>query len=195
MHMSIINLEPILLIPLIILTFLEITLCIILFVKSRQPKTNNETQPHKHTNHTVLKFFTIFVAILFAVNSVLYCIYKLYNKFDRNNEINTDGNPLLLNRSATTNDFTLVTDIEATITNLTISYILIPKYDIKNLEISFTFYNKSNKIIATKKKYISKVNQNTQYDISLPLTLSEFTNWNGYEPNYYVSGGTVSYFA
>ena len=107
-------------------------------------------------------------------------------------EGNTDGNPVVLNRAATLNDFTLTESVEATITNLKESYILVSNVDIKNLEITFKYYDSSNNLIATKIKNVGNVIKSSEYIVSIEHSLTEIFTMA--TVSYYVSGGTVSYF-
>lgn len=82
-----------------------------------------------------LKFLGILFLIILIIGGAVFAVKCAINKTTEDG-INTDGNPVLLNRAATTNDFTLNQDAEATILNLKDSYILIPNVDIKNLKIN-----------------------------------------------------------
>ena len=139
-----------------------------------------------------LKFLGIFFLIILIIGGAVFAVKCAINKAS-DDGINTDGNPVLLNRAATTYDFTLEQDVEATILNLKDSYILIPNVDIKNLKITFKYYDGSNKLISTVSKDVGDVTKSSRYTVSVEHSLSEIFKINAY--TYTVSGGTVSYFS
>ena len=139
-----------------------------------------------------LKFLGIVFLIILIIGGAVFAVKCAINKAT-DDGINTDGNPVLLNRAATTNDFELNQDVEATILNLKDSYILIPNVDIKNLTITFRYYDGSNKLISTVSKSIGDVTKSSRYTVSVEHSLSEIFKINSYTCT--VSGGTVSYFS
>lgn len=159
--------------------------------QSPVPTQNTETPVSPKRNHGFLTFLGVVFLILLIIGGVIF-IAKCTIKQANDGEFNSDGNPVSLNRAATVNDFTLTESISATISNLKESYKLVPNEDIKNLEITFKYYDSNNNIIATKIKNIGNVTKSSEYTISVEHSLSEFFSISKY--SYYVSGGTVSYF-
>lgn len=102
-------------------------------------------------------------------------------------EYNSDGNPILFSRAAAKKDFTLTENYTSNQ-----SFKLIPNVDIKDLEITFKYYDSDRKVISTKAKYIGNVTKSMEYTVKMDFYFfdSEFYK----TPDYYVSGGTVSYF-
>lgn len=139
-----------------------------------------------------LKFLGIVFLIILIIGGIVFVTKCALDKTS-DNGINTDGNPVLLNRAATLNDFTLTESVEATITNLKESYILIPNVDIKSLEITFKYYDSSNNLITTKTKNVGNVTKNSEYTVSIEHSLTEIFKIS--TVSYNVTGGTVSYFA
>ena len=139
-----------------------------------------------------LKFLGVLFLIILIIGGAVFAVKCVMNKVT-DDGINTDGNPVLLNRAATTNDFTLNQDVEATILNLKDSYILVPNVDIKNLSITFKYYDSSQKLLSTVTKDVGTVTKSSQYTVSVEHSLSEIFQINSY--TYTVSGGTVSYFS
>lgn len=149
---------------------------------------NNE---QKGNNGGFLKFLGIIFVIILIVGGVVFVAKCTLNQAS-NGEFNTDGNPVLLSRAATLNDFTLTESVEATITNLKESYILVPNVDIKNLEITFKYFDSSKNQIATKTKTIGNVTKSSEYTVSIEHSLTEIFKIS--TVSYNVTGGTVSYF-
>lgn len=149
---------------------------------------NNE---QKENTGGFLKFLGIIFLIIIIVGSVVFVAKCALNKAS-DGEFNTDGNPVLLNRAATLNDFTLTESVEATITNLKESYILVPNVDIKDLEITFKYYDSSRNHITTKTKTIGNVTKSSEYTVSIEHSLSEIFKIS--TVSYNVTGGTVAYF-
>ena len=97
----------------------------------------------------------------------------------------------IISRDATNNDISI--DISQEI-SLNINYKMTPKVDINNLEITFRYYSKSNKLLSTKIKQIGNVSEGTEYTISVSLT--EFSIISIFQISYVrmnVTGGTVTY--
>lgn len=149
----------------------------------------DEPQPQRGS---FLKFLGGLFLFIIIVGSIVFIAKCAVNKAS-DGEINTDGNPVLLNRAATLNDITLTESVEATITNLKESYILIPNVDIKNLELTFKYYDSSNNLLSTKTKNIGTVSKGSQYTVSIEHTFTELLTISSV--SYSVSGGTVSYFS
>ena len=139
-----------------------------------------------------LKFLGILFLIVIIIGGIVFIAKCVINQAS-DEGINTDGNPVLLNRAATNNDFDLTESVEATILNLKETYILVSNVDIKDLEITFKYYDSSNKLITTKTKYIGNVTKGSEYTVSIEHTLSEIFSID--HLTYAPTSGTVSYFA
>lgn len=149
---------------------------------------NNQSK----SNGSFLKLLGVVFLILIITGGLVYAAKLMLNKAT-DGKANTDGNPVLLNRAATLNDFTLTESVESSIINLKESYILVPKVDIKNLEITFRYYNESDEIIVTKTKSVGNVKKSSEYTVSIEHSFSELMKIDYLK--YSVSGGTVSYFS
>lgn len=93
-------------------------------------------------------------------------------------------------REATINDITIDNSNDFA---LSMNYTMIPKVDIKNLELKFEYKNSKGKILSTKKKTIGTVKKGIQYKIKINLT--EFGLFDLFKISYAsisVSEGTVS---
>lgn len=150
------------------------------------------SQPELKKNHGFLTFLGVIFLIILIAGGFIFIAKCAIDKAS-DGEFNTDGNPVLFNRAATLNDFTLTESVEATITNLKESYILVPNVDIKNLEITFKYYDSSKSLITTKTKIIGNVTKSSEYIVSIEHSLSEIFKISSV--SCYVTGGTVSYFA
>lgn len=117
------------------------------------------------------------------------CAYKKYV----DNDANTDGNPVLLNRAATVDDIQLEQSFEATLTSLKDGYILVPKTDIKNLKLTLRYYDSSNNLVCTHTSELGNVYKSQSYTFSVSHTFADLFKISKYQCT--VSGGTVSYFA
>ena len=155
------------------------------------PVQQTAPQTEQRHNHGFLTFLGVVFLIILIIGGIVFVSKCAINKAT-DGETNTDGNPVLLNRAATINDFTLTESIEASITNLKESYILVPNVDIKNLEITFKYYDSSNNLVSTKTKIVGDVTKSSEYTVSIEHSLSEILKIS--KVSYYVSGGTVSYF-
>lgn len=147
---------------------------------------------NKKSSGGFLKALGIIFLVILIIGGVVFfgkCVYKKYI----DNDSNSDGNPVLLNRAATTNDIQLEQSIEATLTNLKDSYIITPDVDINGLKLTFKFYDSSDNIVSTETKEIGNVAKSNDYTVSISHSLSDMLKIKKYQ--YYVSGGTVSYFA
>ena len=82
---------------------------------------------------------------------------------------NTEVEPTVFTRDATTNDFTIDNSNDF---SFSMNYTLIPKVDIDNLELTFYYKDSNNKTLTTKKKNIGNVKKGIQYKIE--ISLAEF---------------------
>lgn len=97
----------------------------------------------------------------------------------------------IVSRKATINDINIDTSEEIA---LSVNYKMIPYVDIDNLEITFKFYSKNNKLLSTKIKEVGNVIEGNQYTVS--ISLAEFSFLDIFKINYVrcsVTGGTVTY--
>lgn len=139
-----------------------------------------------------LKVLGIVFIIVLIISGIVFVGKYAYKKHV-DNYANTDGNPILMNRAATANDFNLEQSFEATLTSLKDSYILVPKTDIKDLKVTFKFYDSSNNLVCTHTEDVGNVYKSQSYTISISHSLSEIFRIEKFQ--YTSSGGTVSYFA
>ena len=98
--------------------------------------------------------------------------------------------PKILSRDATINDISI--DMSQEI-SLNMNYIIIPQTDIKDLELTFKFYDSSRICLSTKVKNIGNVKEGIPYTVSISLT--EFSFWDLFKiqsANVRVTNGTVS---
>lgn len=107
------------------------------------------------------------------------------------NKDNTDA-PTLTTRKATTNDIS----IQSNDSNLiSIEIVVTPKHDIDNLEITVSYYNKSNALLKTVTQYFGDVKEGGKYTKQVYIT--DFSLSQLFELDhckYTVTGGTISYF-
>lgn len=154
-----------------------------------QPPASQQTAPVQTATkggHSFLSFLGAIVLLFLLVCGLVF-VAKCSIKKMSDGEYNSDGNPILFSRAAAKKDFTLT---ENYILNQ--SFKLIPNVDIKDLEITFKYYDSDRKVISTKAKYIGNVTKSMEYTVKMDFYIfdSEFYK----TPDYYVSGGTVSYF-
>ncbi len=139
----------------------------------------NELPPNKHAK--VIKSFFIAIIVIFLMLAVFYVV---------GNQIKNDGGIKL--RDATEKDINLSQSIEASIATLQDAYVLIPLYDIDDLELTFTYYDKSEKILSRVTKNLGDVWKDRTYYITIEHSLSEFFQMEKY--SYRVTNGTISLF-
>lgn len=151
----------------------------------------NEFQ-YKKPGGGFLKVLGVLFLVALIFGGIVFIGKRSYKKY-KDNDANSDGNPLFLNRAATVNDFSFEQSVEATISNFKDSYILIPKSDIKNLKITIKYYDSSNNIVCTHISEVGNVYKSQSYTVSVNHTLSEIFQISKFQ--YTASGGTVSYFA
>lgn len=130
----------------------------------------------------------IIVIILFAclIAGANDCQFESSDNSYNSNNSNNDGEYTLLSRSATSNDIYMHVNYDFTIS-------ITPNVDIKNLDITFTFYDESDTLITTQEKTFGNVNANVTYDVNTSLSLVEL--FQSSKVSAKVTGGTVSYFA
>lgn len=155
------------------------------------PQQPAPTQTAPKSGHGFLTFLGA-VVLLFLLVCGLVFVAKCSIKKMSDGEYNSDGNPILFSRAAKNKDFTLSDNIPATALYLKTSFTLIPNVDIKDLEITFKYFDSENKVISQNTKYVGDVKKSAEYTVTLDIYIidSEFYK----TPDYYVSGGTVSYF-
>ncbi|MCM1297049.1 MAG: hypothetical protein NC311_16035 [Muribaculaceae bacterium] len=146
----------------------------------------------KKSGSGFLTFLGVILLLAIIIGGTVF-IVKCTNKKYFDSDANSDGNPILLNRAATVNDFEFEQSFEATLTNLKDSYILIPKSDIKNLKLTLKYYDSSNNLVCTHTSEVGDATKNHSYTVSVSHTLTDLFKIAKYQ--YTVSGGTVSYFS
>lgn len=150
------------------------------------PQQPAQTQTAPKSGHGFLTFLGA-VVLLFLLVCGLVFVAKCSIKKMSDGEYNSDGNPILFSRAAKNKDFTLTENF-----SLNKSFKLVPKVDIDDLEITFKYFDSENKVISQNTKYVGDVKKSAEYTVTLDIYIidSEFYK----TPDYYVSGGTVSYF-
>lgn len=147
---------------------------------------NTANQPR----HGCLTFFLVIAIIVGVIFGIIKIIDIYSNRDGEGNVANKDGNPILLERAARYSDISVTESTEASLSNLKDTYIVVPRYNIKNLQITFSFYNDSGEKIKQITKDLGNVVANSQYTITVGHTLSELSNITKY--GYSVTGGSVS---
>ena len=150
------------------------------------PQQTTPAQSDTKSSHSFLSFLGAIVLLFLLVCGLVF-VAKCSIKKMSDGEYNSDGNPILFSRAAAKKDFTLTENYTSNQ-----SFKLIPNVDIKDLEITFKYYDSDRKVISTKAKYIGNVTKSMEYTVKMDFYFfdSEFYK----TPDYYVSGGTVSYF-
>lgn len=148
----------------------------------------------KKKGHPILTTLIVLALIGGSIFGVVKLVdYSRSKSTNYNREVNNDGNPVLMTRSATVSDISLSQDTVATITNLKDTYALIPKVDIKGLELKITYFKSDGTQIKSVTQSVGNVSKGGTYRFSISHTLSEI--WNMSKYTYSVIGGSVSYFA
>ncbi len=150
------------------------------------PQQTTPAQSDTKSSHSFLSFLGAIVLLFLLVCGLVF-VAKCSIKKMSDGEYNSDGNPILFSRAAAKKDFTLTENYTSNQ-----SFKLIPNVDIKDLEITFKYYDSDRKVISTKAKYIGNVTKSMEYTVKMDFYFfdSEFYK----TPDYSVSGGTVSYF-
>ena len=148
----------------------------------------------KKKGHPILTTLIVLALIGGSIFGVVKLVdYSRSKSTNYNREVNNDGNPVLMTRSATVSDISLSQDTVATITNLKDTYAIIPKVDIKGLELKITYFKSDETQIKSVTQSVGNVSKGGTYRFSISHTLSEI--WNMSKYTYSVIGGSVSYFA
>ena len=150
----------------------------------------NENQPEEPTEKSCLISVVVVGLIIAFFLLILYCLTNLNIK--PRVVVSNESRPTLTSRQATINDI----DIESDTSDLfTIELIVTPNCDIKNLEITITYYSSNDSILKTSKIYYGNVSENQSY--SKLIYITDFSLSEIYKIDYVkysVSRGTVSYF-
>lgn len=167
------------------------------YIERKIDEKNEEKYPSKTVEKKKGHPFLITLIVLALIGGSIFGVVKLVDysrsrSTNHNSEVNNDGNPVLMTRSATVNDISLSQDSEASITNLKDTYALIPKVDIKGLELKITYFKSNGTQIKSVTQSVGNVSKGSTYRFSISHTLSEI--WNISKYTYSVIGGTVSYF-
>lgn len=170
-------------------------------------------EPEKKSNHGFLKFIgaiALAVMLILCTIMVVNCVNDTnrYNPGSSSSNSSSSGNsdnsgnsgnsgnsnnstPQLFSRNAKNNDIYVefLDDI-----SLSMKYRIKPNVDIKNLQLTFSYSDKSGTIIATKVKNVGNVSEGVQFDISISLSEFSFSEiWNITRQSVAVTSGTVSY--
>ncbi len=152
------------------------------------------TQEEESCAKPCFSYFFVFLVIVAIIITIVFVINK--DSTDSPtlgiNKDNTDR-PTLLTRKATLNDISISSD-ESNI--ISIELIVVPKYDIDNLEITINYYNDSKTLLKTQTKDFGDVKKGGRYTEQIYIT--DFSISQIFELEYCrytVTGGTVSYFS
>ncbi|MBO4284242.1 MAG: hypothetical protein J5958_06440 [Clostridia bacterium] len=155
---------------------------------NNQPNNNEEQKSSSRGCFSFILAIAIIAGIVFGMLKMV----DLYSNTDSKGDVvNKDGNPLLLERSARLTDISVNQNTEATLWNLQDTYTVIPNTDIKNLQITFEFFDDDGNKVKQITKDVGSVVKGSQYDILISHSLSDLSTISQY--SYKVTGGTVSY--
>ena len=149
--------------------------------------TDNKEVKIVYKTNPWLKALLIIILIIISI----FAIVKIGECISSKN-LNNDGTLNVTSRSANNSDISIDLSTEF---SFNMNYELIPRTDIKNLQLTFTFMDSNKNTITTKTKNIGNVNEGTKYTVSISLT--EFSLTEIFSIQYAkcnVTGGTVSYF-
>lgn len=156
----------------------------------QEPATQpvQETPTPETNNKSGMPWFKAIIVLLIIALSIFALIKFIECQQNPNN---TDGNLSLKSRSANDSDIRIDTSDDL---SLTVQYILTPKVDIEDLEITFSFMDAEGNVLTRKVKQVGNVQEN--YDYTISISLSEFSLSEIFTirlVDYNVTGGTVSY--
>ena len=151
-------------------------------------QTIQDTPPSETYDKSGMPWFKAIIVLLIIALSI-FAIIKFIEC--QQNPDNTDGNLSFKSRSANDSDIRIDTSDDI---SLTVQYILTPKVDIEDLEITFSFMDAEGNVLTRKVKQVGNVQEN--YDYTISISLSEFSLSEIFTirlVDYNVTGGTVSY--
>ncbi len=125
------------------------------------PQQTTPAQSDTKSSHSFLSFLGAIVLLFLLVCGLVF-VAKCSIKKMSDGEYNSDGNPILFSRAAAKKDFTLTENYTSNQ-----SFKLIPNVDIKDLEITFKYYDSDRKVISTKAKYIGNVTKSMEYTVKM----------------------------
>lgn len=141
----------------------------------------------------------IIIAIMCITLIIVFVTEKAKeNKPSTNNSSNSstiieNNTPQLFTRDANNNDINFNVYKESI---LEIQYTIIPKVDIKNLQLTIKIKDENNNILNTQIKNIGNVIKGNQYFFTISLSELSLTGYfNADSFSISTTGGTVSYFA
>lgn len=147
--------------------------------------TQTEAEPQTKSGMPWLSALIVLIIIALAIFGMVKFVEC------QQNPNNSDGNLSLKSRSANDSDIRIDTSDDL---SLTVQYIVTPKVDIENLEVTFSFMDSEGNILTRKVKQIGNVQEDYDYTVSISLTefsLSEIFTIRLVDYN--VTGGTVLY--
>lgn len=160
-----------------------------------EPHDNNEiNEPNRKKSHGFLKFLIVVLIIGAIVFGLVKCIEYHSSVNSITSQGNSDGNTHLLSRSARNSDISVDSDLN--LSSFGAKYIIMPKTDIDDLEITVNFLDENNNVLTSFEQTLGDVKESVQvsfsislFDVSLTVALkTRYETWT-------VTGGTVSYFA
>ena len=156
----------------------------------------DNTNEKKHSHGCLITLI-----VLLILGACIFGVVKYIQYQDSNQPVdgygttqgNTDGNNKLLSRSANNNDVTISDELD--LASLGGKYTVMPKTDIKNLEITVNFLDKNKKLLKSHVESLGNVKEGVQASFSISLfDMGLSVAWNTEYQTVVVTGGTVSYF-
>lgn len=142
--------------------------------------------------------FTIFILVAIIILLIIVSSVSIATAVNTRKAISTStksnqSTTNIFNRSATVNDLNIIIPDEL---SLSIHIYITPKYDIKDLQITFTLYSENNTVVYRTVETLGNVSKDKTYNSSITfsnLGLSGLANAKYIE--WTVTGGTISIFA
>lgn len=167
-------------------------------------KQNIEQQPQQIINDTnqaeikTKKFGSTILKSIIAILLIVVLIFGIFKIIDCNKSPNNkDGAWSLTSRSARKSDLTLYEQTNYLSAFIEGQVAFIPSSDIKDLELTFTFYNSSNAVLVSKIESIGSVKANNKFYISFIDSFSASEAIKVVQTSnveWLVTGGTVNTF-
>lgn len=135
------------------------------------------------------KIKAVLIPLMIVILIVALCLFIAQVLINKDN----NDTPTLTTRKATINDVNIQSD-ESNL--VSIEMIIVPKHDIKDLEITVNYFSSSNKLLKTITENFGDVKKNGRYTKQVYIT--DFSVSQIFQLSYCefkVTGGRVSYFA
>lgn len=164
-----------------------------------------EEQNNKKKSHGFLTFIIVILilgGVIFGAIKFISCINSDNGSSPSHTLGSTSGansgsgnsTPQLFSRSANNGDISV--QYSENITTLSDEFKIKPNVDIKNLSLTFTFYDSNLKSIKSISKNVGNVSKGLEFTVTISITEFSFTEiFKISKVSTSVTGGTVSYFA